>query len=331
MISFVPPLASDSSLEQAASKHVMTPCTERRVPELMMREPLVSSVIDAFMATYRGRDTALFARLSFWRERLGSVPIILVDGERVETELALLEDRGALKYLTGVGVVSAGRPLSPATLNRYLVSLGTILKFARKRRLLPRNHPSAIQGVEKQREGDGRLIYLTSEQVDKVIAHAGLSKWRKLPALVRMAFTTGLRLGALQGLRWRDIDFDALRALVERTKNGRPHVAHLTPATANALRSLPGHRIPDGLVFSGSDENRPHNFRKAWENACASAGVGRIPFHALRHSCASHLAAQGASSVLLADTLGHRSLRMVTRYAHLSIEARASAIERAFE
>jgi integrase len=55
-----------------------------------------------------------------------------------------------------------------------------------------------------------------------------------------------------------------------------------------------------------------------------------MPFHALRHSCASHLAAKGASSVLLADTLGHRSLRMVARYAHLSIDARAKAIEEAF-
>jgi integrase len=97
-----------------------------------------------------------------------------------------------------------------------------------------------------------------------------------------------------------------------------------------ALREMPGHRIPDGLVFSGHDETRPHHFKKAWHNACKAAGVGHVPFHALRHSCASHLAANGASSVLLADTLGHRSLRMVSRYAHLSIGARASAIERAF-
>jgi len=39
-----------------------------------------------------------------------------------------------------------------------------------------------------------------------------------------MAFTTGLRLGALQGLRWRDVDLDKGRAFVERTKNGRPHL-----------------------------------------------------------------------------------------------------------
>jgi integrase len=145
-----------------------------------------------------------------------------------------------------------------------------------------------------------------------------------------MAFTTGLRRGALQELRWRDIDLANARALVERTKNGRPHVAHLTPATVAALKTLPGHRLPNGLVFSGADEQRPHDFRKAWEVACHRAGLGHVQFHALRHSCASHLAAHSASSVLLADTLGHRSLRMVSRYAHLSIDARARAIEAAF-
>jgi integrase len=145
-----------------------------------------------------------------------------------------------------------------------------------------------------------------------------------------VAFTTGLRLGALKAMRWRDVDLAAGRAIVERTKNGRPHVAHLTSQTVAALRAMPGHRLPHGLVFSGPDEQRAHDFRKAWEVACREAGVDRVPFHALRHSCASHLASRGASSVLLADTLGHRSLRMVTRYAHLSIDARAKAIEEAF-
>jgi integrase len=290
----------------------------------------LASVIDAFVASYRGRDPSLLPRLQFWRERLGQTPISTIDADVVEAEMAFLADRGALKYVRGTGIVSANRPLSPATLNRHLVALGSIVTYARRRRLLPRGHISPIRDVEKQRESEGRLIYLTEEQVERVIACAAMARWRKLPALVRMAFTTGLRLGALQALRWRDIDLQRARAIIERTKNGRPHVAHLTPATVAALKAMPGHRLADGLVFSGHDEQRPHAFRKAWEVACREAGVGALPFHALRHSCASHLAAKGASSVLLADTLGHRSLRMVARYAHLSIDARARAIEEAF-
>ena len=290
----------------------------------------LKTLIDAFVASYQGRDPSLLTRLAFWRDRLGSKPISEIDADIVDAEMCFLAQRGALKYRRGEGIVSANRPLSPATLNRHLVALGSVMTFARKRRLLPRSHVSPIKGVDKQRESEGRLIFLTEPQIERVIACAAMARWRKLPALIRMAFTTGLRLGALQELRWRDLDLAAGRAEVERTKNGRPHVAHLTQATVAALKALPGHRLPDGLVFSGRDEHRAHHFRKAWEVACREAGVGHVPFHALRHSCASHLAAKGASSVLLADTLGHRSLRMVTRYAHLSIDARATAIDAAF-
>ena len=295
-----------------------------------LQQLTLASVIDAFVAAYRGRDPSLLTRLQFWRERLGQTAIGAIDADTVEAEMAFLADRGALKYVRGTGIVSANRPLSPATLNRHLVALGSVLTFARRRRLLPRGHISPLRGVEKHRESEGRLVYMTQDQVERLIACAALARWRKLPALIRMGFTTGLRLGALQALRWRDIDLQGARATVERTKNGRPHVAHLTPATVAALRNMPGHRLPDGLVFSGHDEQRPHDFRKAWEVACRESGVGALPFHSLRHSCASHLAAKGASSVLLADTLGHKSLRMVARYAHLSIDARARAIEEAF-
>jgi integrase len=291
----------------------------------------LQTLIDAYRASYQGRDPSLRARLDFWRNHLGHVDLQAIDADVIDDAMAALATRGALKFVRGQGVVSANRPLTPATLNRHLVALGSVLSYARRRRLLPRNAPNPVSGVDKLTESEGRLLYLTAEEVEKVIACAAMAHWKKLPALIRLAFTTGLRLGALQGLRWRDVDLAAGRAFVERRKNGRPHVAHLTPSAVTALRALPGHRLPEGLVFSGRDEYRPHTFRKAWTVACSAAGVEHVPFHALRHSCASHLAARGASSVLLADTLGHRSLRMVARYAHLSIDARASAIQAAFE
>jgi integrase len=290
----------------------------------------LNALIDAYTASYRGRDPSLAARLRFWRSRLGDRDIASIDADAVDEEMVFLAQRGALKFLKGKGIVPAGRPLSPATLNRHLVALGSVMTFARRRRLLPRTHVSPLHGVEKHRESDGRLLYLTTEQIERVIACASLARWKKLPVLIRLAFTTGLRLGALQQLRWCDVDLQLGRATVERTKNGRPHVAHLTSTVIALMRSMPGHRLPDGLVFSGHDEQRAHHFRKAWEVACRDAGVGHVPFHTLRHSCASHLARNGASSVLLAETLGHKGLRMVSRYAHLSIDARAQAIDAAF-
>ena len=161
----------------------------------------LKTLIDAFVASHLGRGPSLLTRLDFWRLRLGHMPIADIDADIVENEMAFLAERGALSYLRGQGIVSANRQLSPATLNRHLVALGSVLTYARKRRFLPRGHVSAIRGVDKQRESEGRLIYLTEEQVERVIACSGVARWRKLPALIRLAFTTGLRLGALKGLR----------------------------------------------------------------------------------------------------------------------------------
>jgi integrase len=58
--------------------------------------------------------------------------------------------------------------------------------------------------------------------------------------------------------------------------------------------------------------------RKAWVSALEAAGIEKFRFHDLRHSCASYLAMNGASQVEIAHILGHKTLSMVKRYAHLS-------------
>lgn len=67
---------------------------------------------------------------------------------------------------------------------------------------------------------------------------------------------------------------------------------------------------PDGLA--------PTDVRKAWENARDAAQLENFQFHDLRQSTASYLAMSGASQVEIAQVLGHRTLQMVRRYAHLS-------------
>jgi integrase len=292
----------------------------------------MTHVIDAFVANYQGRDEALPARLDFWRAELGEHELVEVTAEIVEAAMDRLAARGQLRR--GRCPVAddrrTGKPLSPSTLNRYRAALGSLVKFARQRRLVPRAWTSPLVGVDQLPENSGRMEYLTADQVDKLVACARIARWRALPVLLLMAFTTGLRRGSLLGLRWRDIDLMARRATVQRTKNGKPIVAHLTERVVEELRTI-GPKEPDTLVFGcASGKDRPHNFNAAFRRALEAAGLPRIRFHDLRHSCASHLAAKGASGPLLADVLGHTTLRMVSRYAHLNIAARAAAIDSAF-
>lgn len=292
----------------------------------------VTHVIDAFVASYQGRDTALPARLDFWRAELGQHELADVTAEMVEAAMDRLAERGQLRRGRAARAADslAGTPLSPSTLNRYRAALGTLVKFARQRRLVQRAWTSPLVGIDQLPENPGRMVYLTAEQVDRLVVCARLARWRALPVLILMAFTTGLRRGSLLGLRWRDIDLKAQRATVPRTKNGQPIVAHLTARVVEELRTI-GPKEPDTLVFGcASGKDRPHNFNAAFQRALKDARLPVIRFHDLRHSCASHLAAKGASAPLLADVLGHTTLRMVSRYAHLNIAARAAVIDEAF-
>ena len=65
---------------------------------------------------------------------------------------------------------------------------------------------------------------------------------------------------------------------------------------------------------------------KAFKAALVRAKIENFRFHDLRHTFASHLAMRGASSKDLQELLGHKTLSMTTRYAHLSQEHKKKAV-----
>ncbi|MEM8933646.1 MAG: site-specific integrase, partial [Acidobacteriota bacterium] len=135
-----------------------------------------------------------------------------------------------------------------------------------------------------------------------------------LELLVVLAVSTGARRGELLSLRWPDIDLGRRQAIVQHSKNGDRRVL---PLHGRALDLLCRHGqvrpIDDDRLFPIAGFPR-----SAWERARRAAGLNDLRFHDLRHTAASHLAMHGATLVELAEILGHRSLQMVRRYAHLT-------------
>jgi len=139
---------------------------------------------------------------------------------------------------------------------------------------------------------------------------------------VRLAVESGRRKSLLLGLRWEDIDFDAGRAAVERTKNGTGHVIVLLPNTLAMLARFKGK--PDQLVFPGKrDASKPYSIDTAFDFALKGARIKGATFHTLQHTHASWLARRGASLLLIAESMNHKSLAMVKRYSHLAVDDRA--------
>ena len=115
---------------------------------------------------------------------------------------------------------------------------------------------------------------------------------------------------------------------MEETKNGDRRVLSLSGHAYKLVRNLSKvRRIDTDLVFpSRKKKDRPVNVQSVFNRAVEKAGIEDFRFHDLRHSAASYLAMNGASPNEIAKVLGHKTLQMVKRYAHLSEEHTAGVV-----
>jgi integrase len=174
--------------------------------------------------------------------------------------------------------------------------------------------------VPKLREPRGRVRFLSDDERARFLEACRQSSAPYLHILVVLALSTGARYMELLGLRWLQIDIRRGTIRLEKTKNGE---RRSLPLKGLALELMQDHarvrRLDTDLVFpSARDSTRPVHIRSVFEAALARTGIEDFHFHDLRHSCASYLAMNGASLAEISEILGHKTLQMVKRYAHLS-------------
>ena len=296
------------------------------------RHPDVAELADAFMASYAGRDTAINTRLARWFEHLGDRRAFSISDADVDELMGVL---ASSEGRTWKGRDADGRPIfksrgvrSGATCNRYSTCLGSLYKWAKRRRLAPRGFISPTRGIERHPDAANRVRYLSDEERDRLFKVCRISTW---PCCTRWSWRRSLPVRARASCcrsGGRDIDFARGFAYVGTSKNGEPRVL---PLTANLLAELARHRraAPERLVFeSPKHPGRPRQFEAAWRRAVDDARIENFRFHDCRHTAASYLAQSGASLLEIADVLGHRQLAVVKRYAHLSVNSKAALVQR---
>jgi integrase len=129
-------------------------------------------------------------------------------------------------------------------------------------------------------------------------------------------------------LTWGQLDLDAGVVTVSGEKTRTPRTVALAPDVVDLLRERP-RGIGAALVFpSPNAPGKPTDLRSAFATALRRAAIENFRWHDLRHSAASYMAMEGATSAEIAGVLGHRTLQMVGRYAHLSPQHVAQASTR---
>jgi integrase len=216
---------------------------------------------------------------------------------------------------------------SNSTVNRYMTALGNALTIATNE--WEWIHENPMKKISKLSEPRGRVRFLDDEERERLLEACKTSASPYLHTLVVLALSTGARQGELLNLRWSDVDWRRRVLTLHDTKNKD---RRLLPLVHYALQLMEEHNkvrnIASDWVFpSPSRPMKPWDCRSAWLSALRKANIQDFRFHDLRHSCASYLAMNGASLAEIAEVLGHKTLQMVKRYAHLSEAHTAKVVQ----
>jgi integrase len=246
--------------------------------------------------------------LRFWRGSKGEATAFINASQAVK----FFGENGAVRNVTSEEVDAFVRKLedegnSNATINRKLAALSKMLKFAFEREWVTK-----VPALHRKKEYEGRIRFLSRDEEAKLVAtmtHVGFAEYATLCTFL---IDTGARVGEVLGLEWKDVG--PLQVTFWDTKNGKARTVPVTKRVADLLTSLDRKgKGPFCHVLQTS-------FNKVWNRVKHVMGLGNdaqfVP-HALRHTCASRLVQAGVPLVTVKEFLGHKSIQVTLRYAHL--------------
>jgi integrase len=226
-----------------------------------------------------------------------------------------------------------GQPITPRTRNKILNVLHGVFARAKKVWGLPVNPAAELERHPGRSSGD--IEVFAPEEV-WALARAAADE-RDASIYITAAFT-GLRMGELRALRWRDVDFPRSVIRVRATyaagelsipKSGKVRSVPMVSEVAQQLARLADHSLATGdddLVFAedGGEWLQDDRLRRRYGKALQAAGLRRLRFHDLRHTFGS-LAITRADIVEVQAWMGHADIQTTMRYLHYRDRGLAAA------
>lgn len=248
-----------------------------------------------------------------------------VFGNKLVSEI----DRTMLKSFTA----ARRRKVSAATVRRELAFISTVISHAiEAMEGAPEVNQVTLFSKRSLKEFP-RTRWITEGEFTK-LEDCCTNPMQK--SILKTAVFTGMRSAELKALRKSMIDFDREQIVLpgRLTKNHKPRVIPLSPDALRTLKEV-CKTAPDDLVFwhwnSLLTKRIPYgDFRRFFEGARNRSGLEDLKFHDLRHTFASWWVQKGGDLYALMKILGHSSLQMVQRYAHLDSSGTHRAMREVF-
>lgn len=259
------------------------------------RRQTVGEAIDAHLERIERTHKDLVSKkthAAFWRKHLGNRALRDVRSADVEKILAKIQKDGG----------------GPATVNRYRTFIQRIFTMAVDDQEVVFN---PVARIKRAKEPSGRTRMLAPDEEQRLA--------RQLPdpiawARVQFAIHTGMRQGEQWNAKWSDLALDVGQIYIPKTKSGVPRWVPLNAAARAALETLREASTSE-LICPGDAANFQ---RRVFVPACERAGLVNLHWHDLRHTFASRLVMAGVDLSAVQKLLGHSTITMTTRYAHLT-------------
>ena len=251
------------------------------------------------------------AEIEQWRASLSRV-----DGPR----------EGVISTGAGLEGEAAMRPLSANSKNHIMMLLHAVFVRACKVYKLPTNPVAEVERYPARASGDIEVF-----SPEEVWALMRAAESEQDGTLFLTAAFTGLRLGELIALRWRDVDFAGSVVRVRASwsvgsltapKSGKVRSVPLAPQVAQALAKLSSRELfagDDDLVFAGETGSYLDDsaLRRRYKRALERAGLRQLRFHDLRHTFGTRMIAK-ADIRRVQEWMGHADIQTTMRYLHFA-------------
>jgi len=228
----------------------------------------------------------------------------------------LLSDFTATEIADFLSFIKENRKLSESTVNRYKAAIKSVFTHAMDLEII-----TQAPKIKMKTENTGRPRSFTDDELLQIKSFFDRSKEPRISLLVTLSEQTGMRLGEIQEIGSTALISPCKQWLkLKNTKNGDDRDIALTDVTRDCVEKV-------GVV---KDWFSHKVFYQLWDECRhrVARGDRNFVFHVLRHTCASKLANQfQVNTLVIADMLGHRSIKTTQKYVHVNSETKKSVAE----
>jgi excisionase family DNA binding protein len=211
---------------------------------------------------------------------------------------------------------------SASTINRYLALLKRMFNLAIEEGYAEQNPVKKIKFFSEAANRRERV--LTQDEEKRLMAASSAP----LRSVLIIALNTGLRLGEILNLSWNQIDLQARKIRVEKTKSGKPVTVPTNSPLFDELQRLKSDNGRSPHLFFNEKTGKPRTLiRRAFLTACEKAEISGLRFHDLRHTVATRLLEKGIDIETVRSILGHYSITVTQRYVHSNDESKKKAVD----